>query len=503
MSRLKTSLLAAFLALFAFATPASATWSVVVFNRVTGECGVAVATCVPGFAVGSIVPVLIAGEGAGATQSLVGAGSALRIRNGLLAGDSPDQILATLAATISQPPQRQYGVVGRNGPPAAFTGSLNGAAALHRTGSIGDWDYSIQGNVLAGPEVVLEAELALMGVADEDAIQLLMAALETGRAYGGDGRCSCSQNQPATCGSPPPGFTNAATTAFVVVARPGDTDGNCSNQGCASGAYYLREQFNQGNASNPPVLVLADQVRVVLEAQRGRPDHFQCGFTQEATVIQAGPGQPSISIDVELVDRYGDALTSGVNNLSVNRVGDPIGIPVNMTDNGDGTYNFRILASAFTGEAVFELTATDANGPVQLWPPIPLRAVAAQELHAGVEVYSVQDGTRIPFWINRGAADSGSTYRLLGTASGTQPGTMLGGLLLPLNRDRMLRATFLASGSAPFMGFNGALDASGKAQAALEFSSGMLTPLIGTSLHFAALIEGANMTNTVEVLVGP
>ena len=67
-----------------------------------------------------------------------------------------------------------------------------------------------------------------------------MAAMEAARAMGGDGRCSCSGSDPDGCGSPPPSFTKSAHTAFVVLARLGNTDGGCGQlDGCAAGNYYL------------------------------------------------------------------------------------------------------------------------------------------------------------------------------------------------------------------------------------------------------------------------
>ena len=53
---------------FLLVAPASATWSVVLYNRVTGECGVAVTSCVPGFSLGGFCPVLVVGQGAGTAQ---------------------------------------------------------------------------------------------------------------------------------------------------------------------------------------------------------------------------------------------------------------------------------------------------------------------------------------------------------------------------------------------------------------------------------------------------
>ncbi len=144
---------------FALVAPASATWSVVLYNRVTGECGVAVTSCVPGASVGFYCPVIVVGEGAAAAQSFVDTSGAtrIRIRDGFRNGEDPAAILAALSVLDPGHPTRQYGIVGKGGAPVAFTGAQCFAAALHRTGSVGDFDYAIQGNLLTGDPVILEA----------------------------------------------------------------------------------------------------------------------------------------------------------------------------------------------------------------------------------------------------------------------------------------------------------------------------------------------------------
>ena len=41
-------------------------------------------------------------------------------------------------------------------------------------------------------------------------LERFMAGLQAGRALGGDGRCSCSFNDPTSCGVPPPDFEKSA-----------------------------------------------------------------------------------------------------------------------------------------------------------------------------------------------------------------------------------------------------------------------------------------------------
>jgi len=508
MARIRT-VVAVFLALV-LALPAQATWSVVLYNRVTGECGVAVTSCVPGFTLGGFVPVLVVGQGAGAAQSFVDISGAtrVRIRDGIRNGESPAQILAALALLDSGHQTRQYGIVARGGAAAGFTGAQNGAAALHRSGSFGDWDYSVQGNVLAGDIVIVEAERALLASVG-DCTQMLMAALEGGRIMGGDGRCSCATNTPTACGAPPPSFTHTATAAWIGVARPGDVDGSCTSAGCATGLYYVVRQFNNGGPTIDPVTELIRRMRVWRQTQVGRADHFLSEVHTSATLLQADGGLSRAGVLVRLVDIDGVALSTGGAALQVTLDGDPIAVSGPVTDNGDGTYSFELITTATVGAAQLTVTVNHGTGrPVQLWPSVALESRAPRELHAGVAALSTSAGGTIPFTLRRAPAEAGRPYRILGSAAGTQPGTLLpGGLLVPLNRDRFFDATLANTGAGlpawPFQGFVGSLDQGAAAAAQLRLPAGVLAPLIGGSLDFVALIDGVALTNGVAVALAP
>ena len=69
------------------------------------------------------------------------------------------------------------------------------------TGEVGDLSYAIQGNVLVGWLPVLDAETALLNTPGDLATKV-MAAMQAARFAGGDGRCSCSNNNPTGCGEP-------------------------------------------------------------------------------------------------------------------------------------------------------------------------------------------------------------------------------------------------------------------------------------------------------------
>lgn len=162
-------------------TPVVATFSIVAFDPTTGELGIAVQSRLP--AVGAIVPFAKAGVGAVATQSFANTQfgpDGLRL---LSEGKSPDEALQILTDGDLDRDARQLGIVDAQGRAASFTGD----ECLPWAGSKTGRNYAVQGNILAGPEVV-----DAMGRAFEEtdgvlALRLL-AALDAGQAAGGDRR---------------------------------------------------------------------------------------------------------------------------------------------------------------------------------------------------------------------------------------------------------------------------------------------------------------------------
>ena len=156
----------------------------IVGRSADGWLGVAVASKFLG--VGAAVPAALAGVGAVATQSY--ANLAYRPQALALLGTgvtATDAVAGLIAADGGPIEHRQVGVVGATGPGATFTGT-----SCHdwAGGSAGD-GYAIQGNMLAGPQVVADMEAAwLAGVAQTRVAYRLLAALKAGDDAGGDRR---------------------------------------------------------------------------------------------------------------------------------------------------------------------------------------------------------------------------------------------------------------------------------------------------------------------------
>ena len=163
------------------ADPGQGTFSIVARDPQTGELGVAVASRVVD--AGYIVPWCEAGAGAIASQAL--ANPFLGVW-GIeeLAQDKPaEEALRIILAKDSSFEDRQIGIVDKDGRSAAFTGKNCKAWAGHRTSE----NYSIQGNILTGPEVV-DSMTAVFLRTTGPLAERLLAALEAGEKAGGDKR---------------------------------------------------------------------------------------------------------------------------------------------------------------------------------------------------------------------------------------------------------------------------------------------------------------------------
>ncbi|HUP49701.1 MAG TPA: DUF1028 domain-containing protein [Thermoanaerobaculia bacterium] len=180
MSRLTLLLIAVLLA----APPAAATFSIAAVDPVTGEAAVAVTTRVP--FVGRAVPWVRAGVGAVATQSWTVVEYGVRGLDLLEAGVAPGEAIDRLLADDEGRERRQLGIIDMKGRAAAFTGKENGEWAGSRQGK----NYTVQGNILVGPEV-LDAVTAHLDSTEGSAMPLaerLILALGAGQQKGGDKR---------------------------------------------------------------------------------------------------------------------------------------------------------------------------------------------------------------------------------------------------------------------------------------------------------------------------
>jgi uncharacterized Ntn-hydrolase superfamily protein len=171
-------------------SPRYATFSIAAVDPATGESAVAVTTRVP--FVGRAVPWVRAGVGAVATQSWTAVEYGREGLDLMAGGLAPQAAIDKLLADDRSREKRQLGLVDMKGRTASFTGKENGAWAGSRQGT----NYTVQGNILVGPEVV-EAVAAHLDSTEGSAMPLaerLILALEAGQAKGGDRRWGSLQS---------------------------------------------------------------------------------------------------------------------------------------------------------------------------------------------------------------------------------------------------------------------------------------------------------------------
>ena len=493
-SRLRRSFLASLVA-FLLALPTSATWSIVVINRETGEVAVGTATCLANFNIRVFVPVIVVGEGAAAAQSLVDTGAINRrviyfsMRD---TAETPQELLDQVLMGDGFKKNRQYGIVNFDGPPVTYTGDMAGKAATGVTGKFDGYVYAIQGNLLAGNAVVFAAEDALVNTPG-DLTQKLMASMQAAREYGGDGRCSCQGPAPS-CGSPPPAFEKSAHAGTVVVARIGDVNGGCNGtRGCAKGTYYLTLNVVSAPGDPDPVDTLQERYDNWRAGLTGRPD----GILSRVEAAQSMPadGTTVRTVTVRLVDVHGVPLSTGGALVEVATVdgSDPLATPGPVTDHGDGTYSFELAAATETGTDRFVITADDGVERATLYPYLDVRHDAVEPMHLGFDSVSASSGAVVPFVLNEPGRARGP-YLILASLSGTSPGYSLGRLFLPLNPDEMFFTTLRSAGDDDVLpGSFGQLDRTGRADAAFIATPGMLSGLEGRRVDWAALLLGRGL----------
>lgn len=157
------------------------TWSIIARDA-SGAFGIAIASKF--FAVGALCPHVRSGVGAVATQALVNPMYAGRALDALERGQSPARVIDELTAGDEGRDHRQVHLIAADGRTAAYTG----AACIDWCGSTAGNDFSVAGNMLAGPQVIEATAQAYRSGAGLPFAQRLIAAIAAGDAAGGDKR---------------------------------------------------------------------------------------------------------------------------------------------------------------------------------------------------------------------------------------------------------------------------------------------------------------------------
>ena len=164
--------------------PQYSTFSLCAVDPVTGQSGAGVTTRVP--FVGRAVPHVRAGIGAVCTQASTMVEYGPRGLDLLAKGVEPQVALAQLLASDEQRESRQLALIDMKGRAAAHTGKQNGNWAGSRQGL----NYTVQANIMVGPEVVEAVATTFEATAGTSMplAERMILAMEAGQAKGGDRR---------------------------------------------------------------------------------------------------------------------------------------------------------------------------------------------------------------------------------------------------------------------------------------------------------------------------
>ena len=164
--------------------PQYSTFSLCAIDPATGQSGAAVTTRVP--FVGRAVPHVRAGVGAVCTQASTVVEYGPRGLDLMATGVEPRAALEQLLKDDRQRESRQVGLIDMTGRSAAHTGKNNGNWAGSKQGQ----NYTVQANIMVGPEVV-DAVAASFEATEGTGLPLaerMILAMEAGQAKGGDRR---------------------------------------------------------------------------------------------------------------------------------------------------------------------------------------------------------------------------------------------------------------------------------------------------------------------------
>lgn len=205
---MKKLLLAAWI-LMAGTSAAQDTFSIVAIDSLTGEIGSAGASCINN---SIIISDILPGRGAIHTQSYWVSTNQQNAHERMVEGYSPNEIIEWLINNdvSGNPSIRQYGIVDFDSLGHTRSAAFTGENCLDYKNHITGPNYSIQGNILLGAQILDSMEARFLN-AEGSLAEKLMAALQGAKVPGADSRCLEEGV--------------SAKSAFIRLAWPSDTLG--------------------------------------------------------------------------------------------------------------------------------------------------------------------------------------------------------------------------------------------------------------------------------------
>ena len=330
--KIRTLLLLAAIMVIVNTSIAQDTFSIVAIDTITGEVGSAGASCVdmsnfPGYTddfLGELFP----GLGAINTQAYYHPTNQSNARDRMNLGDTPSQIIDWLVENdvSGQPQLRQYGIVAvvdESPQSAAHTGIATDDYKNHVLGP----NYSIQGNILLGQEILDSMEYRFL-TAEGDLACKLMAAMQGANVIGADTRCSSNGT--------------SSLFAFIKVAQPDDIFGEPS--------FLLSLRTSSGDNIEPidSLQTMFDEVHDCYYVGIFDHEEFRNSInifpnpTSDLIVIESSLGKPC---SIEVYDIYGKSISTSqlVNETTIDISVLSNGIYILEVSDGNYSYTERII----------------------------------------------------------------------------------------------------------------------------------------------------------------
>jgi uncharacterized Ntn-hydrolase superfamily protein len=247
------------------------TFSICAVDSITGEVGSAGATCITSSGTSAIIISDVhPGVGVIHTQASWLSANQAYARSLMNMGIAPSAMIDSLIAHDVQnnPSVRQYGIVDRvNGIHAA---SYTGVNCLNYKNHITGPNYSIQGNILLGQQILDSMESRFLNTQGSLACKL-MAALQGAKVTGADTRCTS--------------YGISSFSSFMRVALPSDT----------AGSYLLDISVNTYPSAHDPI----DSLQVLFDQWGGCNQSFIFSADKRATArIFPNPANESIRVEL-------------------------------------------------------------------------------------------------------------------------------------------------------------------------------------------------------------
>jgi hypothetical protein len=156
-------------------------------------------------------------------------------------------------------------------------------------------------------------------------------------------------------------------------------------------------------------------------------------------------------------------------------------------------HNYLWTAPLLTSENVRIRVTQDNTGTD--WNDVSASDFAiGAEFSASAYEISVASGGLISMNLDAGSSLAGETYIVAGSISGSMPGQLYQGNVIPLNPDFYFSQSIATPNQSPFSNSLGSLSASGTAQTLFALSAGVLPPsAVGVVLtHAAAVLDASS-----------